>query len=155
MPHLFIKQFQVLSTQSILEALLMHLNSFEQLGAAVSVVLLTPFNFGSGSATCGPGLFNCPGSYACVPKRWLCDGERDCPDGSDELAAAGCGTDFDLFNQRPLHVSVMLLGFICSAVTKAMFTLQALLLFSSFFFYFFWGVEAQIKSFFMMVCMQN
>ena len=41
--------------------------------------------------TCAPGLFSCPGSFACVPKRWLCDGERDCPDGSDELSAAGCG----------------------------------------------------------------
>lgn len=47
--------------------------------------------FLSGLVTCAPGLFSCPGSYACVPKRWLCDGERDCPDGSDELSAAGCG----------------------------------------------------------------
>lgn len=47
--------------------------------------------FLSGAVTCAPGLFSCPGSYACVPKRWLCDGERDCPDGSDELSAAGCG----------------------------------------------------------------
>uniref|UniRef100_A0A8C7QGA3 EGF-like domain-containing protein n=1 Tax=Oncorhynchus mykiss TaxID=8022 RepID=A0A8C7QGA3_ONCMY len=45
---------------------------------------------GEGLVTCAPGLFSCPGSYACVPKHWLCDGERDCPDGSDELAAAGC-----------------------------------------------------------------
>ncbi|KAG7259666.1 hypothetical protein CRUP_013119 [Coryphaenoides rupestris] len=43
-----------------------------------------------GSVTCAPGAFSCPGSYACVPKHWLCDGERDCPDGSDELSAAGC-----------------------------------------------------------------
>ncbi|TRY82421.1 hypothetical protein DNTS_016378 [Danionella cerebrum] len=25
------------------------------------------------SASCAPGLFSCPGSYACVPRNWLCD----------------------------------------------------------------------------------
>nr|XP_060615948.1 low-density lipoprotein receptor-related protein 1B-like [Anolis sagrei ordinatus] len=35
-------------------------------------------------------MFNCLDSYACVPQHWLCDGERDCPNGSDELATAGC-----------------------------------------------------------------
>lgn len=49
------------------------------------------FSLSTGSATCPPGLFSCPGSYACVSRNWLCDGERDCPDGSDELAVAGCG----------------------------------------------------------------
>lgn len=45
----------------------------------------------SGSVTCAADTFSCLGSHACVPQHWLCDGERDCPNGSDELSTAGCG----------------------------------------------------------------
>ncbi|XP_053532668.1 low-density lipoprotein receptor-related protein 1B-like [Ictalurus punctatus] len=44
----------------------------------------------SGSVSCAPGAIRCPDTYVCVSRRWVCDGERDCPDGSDELATAGC-----------------------------------------------------------------
>ena len=46
----------------------------------------------SGAITCAADMFSCQGSRACVPRHWLCDGERDCPNGSDELSTAGCGT---------------------------------------------------------------
>lgn len=36
---------------------------------------------------CGPLEFPC-GSGECAPRGWLCDGEEDCADGSDEH---GCG----------------------------------------------------------------
>lgn len=45
----------------------------------------------SGAVTCAADMFSCQGSHACVPRHWLCDGERDCPNGSDELSTAGCG----------------------------------------------------------------
>ncbi|KAM4684567.1 LOW QUALITY PROTEIN: SCO-spondin-like [Amazona ochrocephala] len=37
---------------------------------------------------CGPSAFTC-GSGECAPRGWLCDGEADCRDGSDELGCAG------------------------------------------------------------------
>ncbi|OXB51766.1 UNVERIFIED_CONTAM: hypothetical protein H355_001255 [Colinus virginianus] len=40
--------------------------------------------------TCSSGSFQCPGTYVCVPERWLCDGDKDCADGADETLAAGC-----------------------------------------------------------------
>jgi len=52
----------------------------------------TEMEFFSGSVTCAADTFSCLGSHACVPQHWLCDGERDCPNGSDELSTAGCGT---------------------------------------------------------------
>lgn len=42
------------------------------------------------SKTCSPEAFQCPGSHMCVPQRWKCDGDKDCPDGADESVKAGC-----------------------------------------------------------------
>lgn len=41
--------------------------------------------------TCSPEAFQCPGSHMCIPQRWKCDGDKDCPDGADESVKAGCG----------------------------------------------------------------
>uniref|UniRef100_A0A6I8P4N3 EGF-like domain-containing protein n=1 Tax=Ornithorhynchus anatinus TaxID=9258 RepID=A0A6I8P4N3_ORNAN len=34
--------------------------------------------------TCSPKQFTCQDQITCVSKGWRCDGEKDCPDGSDE-----------------------------------------------------------------------
>lgn len=49
-----------------------------------------PRNVASESKTCSPEAFQCPGSHMCVPQRWKCDGDKDCPDGADESVKAGC-----------------------------------------------------------------
>lgn len=33
---------------------------------------------------CTQQQFRCEGSNSCIPKPWVCDGDRDCEDGSDE-----------------------------------------------------------------------
>lgn len=38
--------------------------------------------------TCERGYFTCQTSRNCIVNHWVCDKERDCADGSDEL---GCG----------------------------------------------------------------
>ena len=36
------------------------------------------------NTTCQGGEFSCVSSNQCIPYRWSCDREEDCPDGSDE-----------------------------------------------------------------------
>ncbi|KAK2516454.1 Lrp1 [Columba guinea] len=36
------------------------------------------------SKTCSPKQFACKDQITCISKGWRCDGEKDCPDGSDE-----------------------------------------------------------------------
>uniref|UniRef100_A0A3B4WV78 Uncharacterized protein n=1 Tax=Seriola lalandi dorsalis TaxID=1841481 RepID=A0A3B4WV78_SERLL len=33
---------------------------------------------------CDIGEFHCHDQKTCIPEAWLCDGEPDCPDDSDE-----------------------------------------------------------------------
>lgn len=39
---------------------------------------------------CFVNEFRCPTSGRCIPYSWLCDSEKDCPDGSDEGEKASC-----------------------------------------------------------------
>lgn len=38
--------------------------------------------------TCADSEFPCNENGTCIPLRWKCDGEPDCPNGEEEL---GCG----------------------------------------------------------------
>ncbi|XP_065689130.1 SCO-spondin-like [Patagioenas fasciata] len=56
--------------------------------AALPAAVPTAPTNGSAVPACGPYAFTC-GSGECAPRGWLCDGEADCRDGSDELGCAG------------------------------------------------------------------
>ncbi|XP_041487310.1 low-density lipoprotein receptor-related protein 1B-like [Microtus oregoni] len=45
--------------------------------------------------SCDPGEFLCHDHVTCVSQSWLCDGDPDCPDESDESLAT-CRVEFDL-----------------------------------------------------------
>ncbi|KAF0301310.1 Very low-density lipoprotein receptor [Amphibalanus amphitrite] len=45
----------------------------------------------AGGAQCRPGEVKCGDGFVCIFHAWLCDGDADCPDGSDEDPSR-CGT---------------------------------------------------------------
>lgn len=75
--------------------------------------------FDSENKTCSADAFQCPDSHKCVPQRWVCDGDRDCPDGADESVKAGCGewSNTSLAFVQILWKSLLLNMFVCIIVS--------------------------------------
>ena len=47
------------------------------------------------SEDCHGDEFHCREDGTCLPDRWLCDGDKDCEDGSDETNCEGSGRPCD------------------------------------------------------------
>ncbi|KAF7240377.1 Low-density lipoprotein receptor-related protein 1 [Varanus komodoensis] len=47
--------------------------------------------------TCSPKQFACKDQMTCISKGWRCDGEKDCPDGSDESPDILCCTAYGAY----------------------------------------------------------
>ncbi|CAG7730677.1 unnamed protein product [Allacma fusca] len=39
---------------------------------------------------CPPGQWKCPNTTQCISERWICDTDRDCPGGEDEIDCPDC-----------------------------------------------------------------
>ena len=59
------------------------------------------------SGKCGPDTFACSNGAECIDPGWVCDGDADCADGSDEVVAqcepGGAGPAELLRPQRGQH----------------------------------------------------
>ncbi|XP_029576228.1 low-density lipoprotein receptor-related protein 1-like [Salmo trutta] len=53
-------------------------------GFLLSLEILSPTASIDAPKTCSPKQFVCKDQVTCISKGWRCDGEKDCPDGSDE-----------------------------------------------------------------------
>lgn len=63
--------------------------------ALFSVSLSTFSSSHSEAILCDVGEFHCHDGETCVPEAWLCDGEPDCPDASDETGES-CKSDHSI-----------------------------------------------------------
>ncbi|XP_069042806.1 low-density lipoprotein receptor-related protein 1 isoform X2 [Lepisosteus oculatus] len=54
------------------------------LGILHSLEVTAPARAVDAPKTCSPKQFVCKDKITCISKGWRCDGEKDCPDGSDE-----------------------------------------------------------------------
>ncbi|CDQ80166.1 unnamed protein product [Oncorhynchus mykiss] len=54
------------------------------LGFLHSLEVIVPARAIDAPKTCSPKQFVCKDQVTCISKGWRCDGEKDCPDGSDE-----------------------------------------------------------------------
>lgn len=72
-----------------------------------SVLLCLCFSLWAARKTCAPAEFACLNGQ-CVPGRWRCDGEPECPDGSDE-AEETCSK----WNHSADHITCSIKHFEC------------------------------------------
>lgn len=54
------------------------------LGLVLALEVVDPTRAIEAPKTCSPKQFVCKDQVTCISKGWRCDGEKDCPDGSDE-----------------------------------------------------------------------